>query len=129
MIHIQTKLNVVDNSGGRLVRCINIIGKQKSAKVGQLILVTLLKLISNKKVKKKVMYLGLIVSVQYWNRRLDGSLIKFFSNRVLLFNRKYKFLGTRVYGVISKELKIYTLKDKNYRKNFQKVITYSSLII
>jgi large subunit ribosomal protein L14 len=65
MIYIQSKLRVADNSGGKIVKCINVIGKSKIAKIGQIILVCLSKLVNNKKVKKKIIYLGLIISIQY----------------------------------------------------------------
>jgi ribosomal protein L14 len=89
----------------------------------------LLKFTHSKKVKKRTIYLGLIVGISAWTPRLDGFFIKFFFNRVLVFNKNFKFLGSRVYGGILKEIKIKSLKDKNYRKFFQKIISYSSLII
>jgi ribosomal protein L14 len=55
--------------------------------------------------------------------------LKFFANRVLVFNKQYKFLGTRVYGGIAKEIKIQSMKEKKDRKSFQKVVSYSSLIV
>jgi len=73
--------------------------------------------------------LGLIVALKYWVSRFDGSKIKFFSNRVLIFSKQYKFLGTRIYGGISKEIKMQSSKDKKVRKHFQKIISYSSLIL
>ena len=129
MIKISTKLIVVDNSGAKLAKCIKLMGKQKISTVGNLILVTLFKFTCSKKVKKRTIYLGLIVGISYWTTRIDGSYIKFFSNRLLVFNKSYKFLGTRVYGVILKEIRLKSIKDKNYRKFFQKLISYSSLIV
>ena len=129
MIKIGTKLNVMDNSGGKIAKCIKLNGKKTTISVGHLILITLLKLKQNKKVKKRTIYIGLIIGICSWVYRLDGFFIKFFSNRVLIFNKNLKFLGSRVYGGVLKEIKITGLKDKNYRKNFQKIISYSSLII
>ncbi len=129
MIKVGSKLIVVDNSGAKLAKCIKLMGKQKISTVGNLILVTLFKFISNKKVKKRTIYLGLIVGIVYWIVRNDGSYIKFFKNRVLIFNKTFKFLGTRVYGAILKEIKLKSLVDKNYRKFFHKIISYSGLII
>ena len=129
MINIGTKLIVVDNSGAKLAKCIKLMGKQKISIVGNVISVTLLKFKNSKKVKKRMVYLGLIVGTSYWVSRVDGSFIKFFSNRLLVFNKSFKFLGSRVYGGVLKEIRIKSIKDKNYRKNFQKIISYSSLII
>ena len=129
MIKIGTKLNIIDNSGAKLAKCIKLMGKQKISIVGNLILITLLKFTNSKKVKKRTVYLGLIVATSYWTTRFDGFFIKFFSNRVIVLNKNFKFLGSRVYGGILKEIKIKTIKDKNYRKFFQKIISYSSLIV
>jgi large subunit ribosomal protein L14 len=118
MIKIGTKLIVVDNSGAKLAKCIKLMGKQKISTVGNIISVTLLKFKNSKKVKKRTVYLGLIVGCSYWVSRIDGSFIKFFSNRVLVFNKSFKFLGSRVYGGVLKEIRIKSIKDKNYRKFF-----------
>jgi ribosomal protein L14 len=92
-------------------------------------LVTLKKILHRKKVKKRTIYIGLVISVKYWIKRFDGSYIKFFSNRILLFNKQFKFLGTRVYGIILKEVKIFNWKEKKYRNYFHKIINYSSFMI
>jgi ribosomal protein L14 len=67
--------------------------------------------------------------IKYWFKRFDGTYLKFFSNRILIFNSQYKFLGTRVYGIIIKELKTKIPKNKIIRKAFQKILVLSSLIV
>jgi large subunit ribosomal protein L14 len=131
MIKIKTKLKVIDNSGAKFAKCIKIIGKgkKKTAKIITFILVTLQHFINRKKVQKRIIYLGLIVGIKYWFKRFDGTFLKFFSNRIIIFNKQYKFLGTRVYGVVTKELKKKNFKNKIIRKAFQKIITLSFLII
>jgi ribosomal protein L14 len=89
-----------------------------------------LKKFSNrKKVNKRNIYIGLIVGVSYWINRIDGILIKFFSNRLLLFNKQFKFLGSRIYGSILKDIKIKNSTEKNNNKYFQKIFSYSSSAI
>lgn len=68
-------------------------------------MVTVKKYNPRKKIKKKIIYFGLIISLKYNHFRRDGIIFSFSSNRLLLFNKDYKFLGTRVYGPISKEFK------------------------
>jgi large subunit ribosomal protein L14 len=128
MIYLESQLKVVDNSGAKWAKCISIKknGKHPSATVGMLILVSLKKFSSRKKVNKRIIYVGLIIGVSYWISRLDGSLIKFFSNRLLLFNKQFKFLGTRIYGSILKEIRIKNLTEKKNKKYFQKIFSYSS---
>ena len=65
MIRIGTKLIVVDNSGAKLAKCIKLMGKQKISFVGNLILVTLFNFTNSKKIKKRTIYLGLIVGISY----------------------------------------------------------------
>jgi large subunit ribosomal protein L14 len=125
MIFKKSKLVVVDNSGAKIAKCINIVKRFKFASVCNLILVTLDKFIKGKrKVKKKLIYLGVLVATKYWSRRKDGFSIKFYQNKILIFNLQFKFLGTRIYGLINKDFKKKTLIYKDI-KFFHKLISYS----
>jgi large subunit ribosomal protein L14 len=128
MIQVESQLKIVDNSGGKWGKCISVKrkGKHPSATIGMLILVSLKKFSNRKKVNKRTIYVGLIVGISYWISRVDGNLIKFFSNRLLLFNKQFKFLGTRVYGGILKEIRIKSITEKKNKKYFQKIFSYSS---
>ena len=128
MLQIESKLKVVDNSGAKWAKCISVKrkGKYPKATIGMLILVSLKKFSNRKKVNKRIIYVGLIVGVSYWIYRIDGSFIKFFSNRVLLFTKQFKFLGTRIYGSVLKEIKTKSTKEKKNKKYFQKIFSYSS---
>lgn len=128
MIIKGSALKVIDNSGAKWSKCIKVIGKSLIGNTGDLILVTLSNFISRKKVKKRTIYLGLIAGVKFWISRIDGSFFKFFSNKVLLFNRQFKYLGTRVYGAISKEVKT-KVNSHTGNKHFYKIFSYTSLII
>lgn len=131
MIQVESQLKIVDNSGAKWAKCISVKkkGKHPSATIGMLILVSLKKFSNRKKVNKRTIYVGLIVGVSYWINRVDGSLIKFFSNRLLLFNKQFKFLGSRVYGSTLKEIRIKSSIEKNNNKYFQKIFSYSSSAI
>lgn len=131
MIQTETQLKIIDNSGAKWAKCILVKkkGKKARASIGMLILVVLKKIASRKKVNKRIIYIGLIVSVSYWIHRIDGTLVKFFCNRLLLFNKQFKFLATRIHGSVLKEIKITSLQEKKNRKYFQKVFSYSSSFI
>lgn len=131
MIQMGTYLKVADNSGGRWVKCIKVLGKsnKKIATVGDLILITVNKMKSQKKIKKRTVYMGLIISVANWIRRQDGTLIRFFFNKVLIFTKQYKFLGTRVYGILAKEVRNCKNIEKKEKRYFQKVVSYCSASI
>lgn len=131
MIQVESQLKVVDNSGAKWAKCISVKkkGKYPTGKIGMLILVSLKKFSNRKKVNKRIIYIGLIVGTSYWTDRIDGSFVKFFSNRLLLFNKQFKFLGTRVYGSILKEIRIKSITEKKNKKYFQKIFSYSSSAI
>jgi large subunit ribosomal protein L14 len=131
MISTSSKVIVVDNSGGKIGRCITVIKKSnvKIGYIGDMILLSLIKFISKKKVKKKVIYIGLIIGITYWVYRVDGCYIKCFYNSILLFNKQFKFIGSRVHSIILKEVKSKNIKNKQYNTYFNKIITYSPFII
>jgi ribosomal protein L14 len=64
--------------------------------------------------------------------RKDGCIVKFAQNRVLLFSideTKNKFLGTRLYGGIMKELKFQIYKNKKEKQKYFKIISYANSIL
>lgn len=128
---MESKLKVVDNSGAKIAKCIRVCvsGIKKVGSVGDLILVTITKRKHQKKIKKKMIYYGLIVTVNRQIRRYDGIFVKFTQNRVLIFSKNYKFLGTRVYGPIMREIKIQIYADITKKQKFLKLISYSNSII
>ena len=128
MIKTGSILRVVDNSGAKWAKCIQVRvkGKYPSGTVGSILLITLQKFVSRKKVTKRTIYMALVVGISHWIARLDGTFVKFFSNRLLVFNKQTKFLGSRIYGAILKETKSLNLYDKKNQKYFQKIFSYSS---
>jgi ribosomal protein L14 len=70
--------------------------------------------------------------IKKWVRRHDGTYTKFEDNRVLLFslnNQKSKFLGTRIYGAVMKELKFNIHRNKKYKQKYFKLLSYCNSII
>jgi large subunit ribosomal protein L14 len=131
MVIIGTNLTVLDNSGFKIAKCISVINKGniKIASIGNIILVTLVRYITKKKIKKRTIYIGLIIGIRFWVYRYNGFYIKLFSNNILIYNKQFKFLGSRIYGLLLKEVQIKNIKIKQYRTYFNKIITYKSFII
>jgi len=131
MISVESKIKVVDNSGAKLAKCIKILalGVKKFGYIGDLLLVSIKKKSHTKKIKKKVIYYGLIVMVNRHISRKDGTYVKFNENRILLFSNTHKFLGTRIYGPIMKELKFQIYNDSTKKQKYLKLISYSNSII
>lgn len=123
MILVESKLRCADNSGAKILSCIRILGnfKKRSAKIGDVILVSVKRLDGKKKIKKKSIYWGLIISTKRRVRRLDGTFFSSKNNRLLLLAEGFKFLGTRVYGYISKEIRSNATDAEKYKK----IISYS----
>lgn len=122
MIQEQTKLNVIDNSGGKVVKCIKVLkgSKKKTAKIGDFIKVVVKNSIFNSKIKKGQILNAIIVRSKFPLKRTDGSYLSFSDNAVLLLNNQNQMIGTRIFGVIAKEIKtIY----------FKKLISLSSELV
>jgi large subunit ribosomal protein L14 len=112
MINKGTFLKVSDNCGAKVVNCIRIAkSKKKSANRGESILVSIKRLRSSKRisirVKKGEIYNAVILRTKIFtkNHFIDIGLTSFLENSVLLLNKQYKLVGTRVIGPISKQFK------------------------
>lgn len=107
MIQMQTELDVADNSGARLVMCIKVLGgsKRRYAHVGDVIKVSVKEAIPRGKVKKGEVLNAVVVRTKKGVRRVDGSLLRFDSNAVILLNTQLQPIGTRVFGPVPRELR------------------------
>ena len=113
MIQIGTKLNVADNSGAKKVKCIKILGGSKkiSANISDKIVVSIKKSSTSSKIKEGEVCYAIVVRTKKEKRRQDASVIKFFDNAVVLLNKEWELIGTRIFGVIPREI-----KERNYSK-------------
>lgn len=116
---LESVFSISDNSGVLYAKCIGLIGqKANSLTPGRIIIVMPEKVDFSKKVKKKK-YWGVITSLRRVHRRFSGITLCGFSNNILLLEG-YKFLGTRVYGPICREM-----RQGDGRIYFKKIISYS----
>jgi len=107
MIQMQTKLDVADNSGARVVQCIKVLGgsHRRYAGVGDVIKVSVKEAIPRGKVKKGDVYNAVVVRTAKGVRRADGSVIRFDNNAAVLLNNKLEPIGTRIFGPVTRELR------------------------
>ena len=107
MIFAGTILSVCDNSGVKWVQCLKVLGKRPKAfgKPGDIIVVSIKKVKSLSKIKKKDIYKAIIVRVKKKILREDGSSINFSKNSVVLLNVKGSPIGNRIFGPVAKELR------------------------
>lgn len=107
MIQQMTELQVADNSGAKLLRCIKVLGgsKRRYASVGDIIVVSIKEAIPRSKVKKGDVKRAVIVRTKKEIKRNDGSSIKFDDNSAVLINEQKEPIGTRIFGPVARELR------------------------
>ena len=108
MISLLTVVQIVDNSGGIVARCIKILKphNRKYAQVGDLILVSIQKTIPSSKIRKGEIYKATVV-------RTKVGKIRFDMNAVILVKSNPKTIelspiGTSIKGVLSQQLKYHS---------------------
>ncbi|MFP3039250.1 MAG: uL14 family ribosomal protein [Candidatus Hodgkinia cicadicola] len=106
MIQAQTVVKVGDNSGVRYVRCIKVLGasKKRWAKLGEYIKASAIEVASKSKVRKGQVVNAIVTRL---NRQISrfSEYVRFDTNAVAVLNEKFEPLGSRVFGIIAKEIK------------------------
>lgn len=113
MIQQESKLNVADNSGAKLVQCIRVLGGsgQRYARVGDKIVVSVKSAIPGGGVKKGDVSKAVVVRTRKEYRRPDGTYISFDENAAVLLNDQGEPRGTRIFGPVAREL-----RDRQYMR-------------
>lgn len=109
MIQMKTILDVADNSKAKKLSCIKTL-KGKSAKAGEIILVSVKRVKTGKHLEKDSMKKGdvckaIVLLTKKGFSRPDGSKFCFSRNNAILLDKKGKPLGTRIAGPVYKELR------------------------
>jgi large subunit ribosomal protein L14 len=106
---LKTRLNVYDNSGAKIVQCIQKI-KNRKIRPGSSILVTIKRLRTKNrdkiKLKKGGIFLAQVIKMSQFVKRKTGLKLKIDSSGVILLNRQKQPLSSRVFGVMFKELRL-----------------------
>jgi len=107
MIQMQTMLRVADNSGAKLVRCINVLGpsNRRVGGIGDIVIGAVRKRLPTSDIEKGQIVRGVIVRTRKAHRRKDGTYIKFDDNAIVLLNANNEPIGTRVFGPVARELR------------------------
>lgn len=120
MVQKQTLLKIIDNSGAKTVKCIDVLGglKKKSGNIGDMLIVSVVELRNRSKKTSKVLkgsvHRALLVQTKKSKRLKDGSYVSFNSNSAVLLKKDGKPLGTRILSPLPKILK---------KKKFSKFIS------
>ncbi|PPE03649.1 50S ribosomal protein L14 [Holospora curviuscula] len=106
MIQMQTRLQVADNSGAKILMCIKVLGgaKRRVASVGDVIVASVKTAVPGAKVAPGSVVRAVIVRVKSPITRSDGTTIVFSENAAVLLKNQDP-IGTRIFGPVSKELR------------------------
>jgi large subunit ribosomal protein L14 len=111
MIQQQTILKISDNSGGKIAKCVKILGgfKKKIAGIGDIIVVVISNLRNKSKktskVKKGGIYKAIIIRTKKIFKNKEQTFISFNDNAVSLLNKQNNPIATRIIGPVSRKLK------------------------
>lgn len=122
MIQPQTRLQVADNSGARVLMCIRVMGSsnRRYAGVGDTIIGVVKEATPNMQVKDGEVVTAVVVRTVKPIRRADGSYVRFDDNACVVIQKDGNPKGTRVFGPVARELR---------EKNFMKIISLAPEVV
>lgn len=108
MVQAGTRLRACDNSGALLCKCIKILGNRAAngqAYIGDLLVVSVLRARSDKKIKKHSIQIGVLVRSAFKTIRKNGFIFFNKRNAIIILDKKKKPIGTRIFGAVTHELR------------------------
>jgi large subunit ribosomal protein L14 len=128
MIQQETRLDVADNTGARVVGCIKVLGgstrrqglTRRTASLGDIIVCSVKKAQPGSDIKAGDIVRCVIVRTSHAVRRADGSYVKFDRNAVVIIDANLNPVGTRIFGAVARELR---------EKNFMKIVSLASEVV
>ena len=115
MIQHRSYLKVADNTGGKSLMCIRVLGgyKKRYARIGDVITAVVKDAKPRMAVKKSEVVHAVIIRTVKEYRRSDGTYVKFGDNAAVILNKREdkELKGTRVFGPVAREL-----RDLGYSK-------------
>lgn len=100
----ESTFRVLDNSGALFVRCIGVLGSKSSIRFGDTIVCSVLSVTGRSRVKKHQVLRAVVLCCNEVVFRENGLGFRFFDRGVALLDSKGNPLGTRIRGVLPKEL-------------------------
>ncbi|MCH2374896.1 MAG: 50S ribosomal protein L14 [Planctomycetes bacterium] len=122
MIQMQSKLDVADNTGAKVVQCIHVLrgSKRNCAVLGDIIVCSVKKALPSSEIKPGDVVKGVIVRTKHSVRREDGSYVRFDRNAVVIIDNDRNPRRTRIFGALARELR---------QKNFMKIISLAPEVV
>lgn len=122
MIQSQSRIEIADNSGAKVLMCIKVLGGsgRRYAHIGDLIVGSVKQAVPRSKVKSGDVVKAIIVRTAYPSQREDGTAIRFDNNAAVLVDAKMEPIGTRIFGPVGRELRF---------KNFMKIVSLAPEVV
>jgi len=122
MIQPFSRLLVADNSGAKEVMCIKVVGgaKPDAAQLGDVIVASVKRALPRGTVKRKEVIKAVIVRQRAPYQRLDGSLIRFDDNAVVIIDDAGQPRCSRVLGPVAREVR---------SRGYQKIISLAPEVV
>ncbi|CAO1632078.1 unnamed protein product [Jaminaea pallidilutea] len=118
MLGLKATMAIIDNSGGLVAECINVLRTPTSmglARVGDEIVVVIKKArpipanaitaSSAPKIRRGDVRRAVVVRTKKEMRRPDGRIVRFDDNACVLLNNRKEPLGSRISGTVAAELR------------------------
>lgn len=104
---------MADNTGIKEVMVIRVLGgsTKKFAKIGDIVVCSAKSVTPNSAMKKGQVVKAVVVRSKFGVKRNDGSCVKFDDNAVVIIKEDKTPRGTRVFGVLAREV-----KERGYNK-------------
>jgi large subunit ribosomal protein L14 len=128
MIQKESRIDVADNSGARVVQVIGVLrgstargrATRRTAGVGDRVVCSVKKALPNSDIKAGDKVRAVIVRTAYPTRRRDGSYVRFDRNACVIIGDDGNPKGTRIFGAVARELR---------ERNYMKIVSLASEVI
>ena len=123
MIQQESRVTVADNTGGRELLVIRVLGgsKRRYGRVGDIVVGTIKTATPHGAVSKSDVVRAVIVRTAKEYRRLDGSYIRFDDNAAVILDTDGRNpRGTRIFGPVARELR---------EKGFTKIVSLAPEVL
>lgn len=123
MIQHETRLKVADNTGGRELLVIHVMGgsRRRVGSVGDVVVATVKSATPHGAVHKSDVVKAVIVRTAKEYRREDGSYIRFDDNAAVILDADgVNPRGTRIFGPVARELR---------EKGFTKIVSLAPEVL
>lgn len=127
MIQNETRVEVADNTGAKIVGVIHVSGgttskgrfTRRSAGVGDMVVCAVKKALPGGDIKAGTVVKAVVVRTRYPVKREDGSYVRFDKSAVVLIDDEGNPRGTRIFGAVAREL----------REKYMKIVSLASEVV